>query len=315
MDIQIVNPNLNGTMQNEEVKFIEANTIPMPFKEMKDNHIIPVFVKDNEPTISHTEFVEVMNDCASQFFKTPTRMPAIRVSHPIKGRTPEARLKPAKDLEEWEKTIYYERMAFMVELPQIQNTIDGKSLSLVIGGVRSLNETNLYGCKGSVEKFKIFCGFKVAVCTNLCVWSDGYVGEVKATSIEQLYKYIMAMLSVFDAERQLDYMRRLMTTVLTEMEFATLLGKTKLYNNMTLKQRKGKPILLLNDTQMSSVAKGYLSDNEFGAYEDGSISLWNLYNLMTNAVKNSYIDKFLERNVNSIEFMRAVEQGNNWFGL
>jgi len=26
-----------------------------------------------------------MNDCANQFFKTPTRLLSIRVSHPIKG--------------------------------------------------------------------------------------------------------------------------------------------------------------------------------------------------------------------------------------
>ena len=42
-----------------------------------------------------------------------TAMSCIRLSHLIKGRIPEAKLKIAQDLEEYEKTLYYERMAFI----------------------------------------------------------------------------------------------------------------------------------------------------------------------------------------------------------
>lgn len=36
--------------------------------------------------------------------------PSIRLSHPIVGRIPEAKDKPAIDLAEYEKTIYYENL-------------------------------------------------------------------------------------------------------------------------------------------------------------------------------------------------------------
>jgi hypothetical protein len=48
----------------------------------------------------------------------------------VKGRIPEAIGKPAKDLLEHEKTIYYERMAFMMTIPSITEMVNGNRLSL-----------------------------------------------------------------------------------------------------------------------------------------------------------------------------------------
>jgi hypothetical protein len=53
--------------------------------------------------------------------------------------------KGAKDLSEQEKTLYYERMAFVIEIPEISEVINGNKLSLAIGGVRAYNQENLYG--------------------------------------------------------------------------------------------------------------------------------------------------------------------------
>jgi hypothetical protein len=58
---------------------------------------------------------------------------------------PEAKDKAAKDLLEHEKTLYYERMAFIIEIPSIADDIDGNRLSLTIGGVKAYNLDNL--CK------------------------------------------------------------------------------------------------------------------------------------------------------------------------
>ena len=66
-------------------------------------------------------------------------------------------------LLEEEKTIYYERMMFCFEIPTIFETIDGSRLNLTIGGVRAYNHENLYS-KKSMEKFKVFIGFKNLVC-------------------------------------------------------------------------------------------------------------------------------------------------------
>jgi len=38
--------------------FILANTVPFALREMEQEHIIPVFAKDNEPLISHVVFVK-----------------------------------------------------------------------------------------------------------------------------------------------------------------------------------------------------------------------------------------------------------------
>jgi hypothetical protein len=61
--------------------------------------------------------------------------PIVRVSHPLKGRVAEARNKPANELLEHEKTLYYERMAFVIEIPSIQSEVGGNALSLTVGGV------------------------------------------------------------------------------------------------------------------------------------------------------------------------------------
>src|SRR5437868_5677582 len=105
---------------HKRISFIESNTIPIKIDEIKSNHIIPVFVKDNEPLISHADFIETTFAHVSDFFNQEQILkPDIRVSHPIKGRIPEAKDKPAHQLLDWEKTIYYERMAFVIEVPTI----------------------------------------------------------------------------------------------------------------------------------------------------------------------------------------------------
>jgi len=56
-------------------------------------------------------------------------LPAIRLSHPIKGRIPEARNKPANELLDHEKTLYYESMAFVLEIPEVTVEVNGNTLS------------------------------------------------------------------------------------------------------------------------------------------------------------------------------------------
>ena len=48
--------------------FIEANTIEVKQKEIRDDMLIPVFVKDNEPLISHAEFIDATMDLTADVF-------------------------------------------------------------------------------------------------------------------------------------------------------------------------------------------------------------------------------------------------------
>src|SRR5690606_37310207 len=97
--------------------FIEANTVESSLTSIRNEHIIPVFIKDNEPVISHAEFIDIAYDAVSRVFQGEAILkPNIRLSHPIKGRITEAKQKPANELLEHEKTLYYERMAFAIEV-------------------------------------------------------------------------------------------------------------------------------------------------------------------------------------------------------
>ena len=134
---------ISSRRENKRLPFIEANTKEVTIQHLREECVVPVFSKDNEITISHPSFIETVWEAANQIFPNERiEEPAIRVSHVIKGRTPEAIHKPVKDLLESDKTIYYERMMFCFEIPTIHEDIMGNRLNLTIGGVRAYNHEN-----------------------------------------------------------------------------------------------------------------------------------------------------------------------------
>ena len=144
--------------------FIEANTNEVTLQHLKVDCITPVFAKDNELTINHAAFVETIQEAAQDFFRGEVvDDAAIRVSHIIKGRIPEALHKPANQLLESDKTLYYERCAFSIDVPTIWQDVNGNRLNLSITGVRAYNLQSLY-TKKSPELFKLAIGFKNQVC-------------------------------------------------------------------------------------------------------------------------------------------------------
>ncbi|MEZ4801141.1 MAG: DUF3871 family protein [Gelidibacter sp.] len=291
--------------------FIEANTTEIDLNHLKHDCIIPVFSKDNERTIAHQEFIEIAQDCANKVFPNHQfDLPEIRVSHQIKGRTPTAIHKPVKELLEHEKTIYYERMAFIIRVPSITETINGNEIALTIGGVRAYNQENLYS-KKTFERFKFFIGFQNMVCCNMCVSSDGYVEDLKADNYIGLKSKLMEVLQNYEAENHLATMKQLAQQNLTEHQFAQLIGKARLFNYLPKRERLEVPELLLNDGQISTVAKDYYQDESFCRNDDGNINLWSVYNLFTQANKSSYIDTFLDRNVNAFEFSNGLAMALN----
>jgi len=289
-------------------KFIVANTQGIDYDELRNHCIIPVFAKDNECTISHSDFIDIVGNVASRFFSGERiTSPSIRISHPIKGRTPEAMGKPVEHLLDREKTIYYERMAFMYELPGITASVGGNNLSLGIGGVRAYNNDNLSGKKDE-ERFKVFVGFKNWVCTNLCISTDGYAGDLRVTSLSELFNRVFQLLTRFDANRQVDQFNALNEFSLTEQQFALLIGRSRLYQYLPAMQKKEIDLMPLSDSQITSVARDYYQDKSFCRVEDGNIDLWKVYNLFTSATKSSYIDTFLDRNAGSYLFIASLLQ-------
>ncbi len=312
-----------GILQTPEIEiietikttpFIEANTKDVSLSCLQQDCVIPVFAKDNEKTIAHQEFIEVTNDCINSVFSQhQIEKPEIRVSHQIKGRTPDAIHKSAKDLLDFEKTQYFERMAFIIRVPSITHTLDGNQLSLMVGGVRAYNRENLYS-KKSFEKFQVFIGFQNMVCCNLCVSTDGYSSELKVSSISELREKIMALINSYQLDRHIQMMKNLTQQSITETQFAQLIGRMKLYQYLSKSERAGIPSLLINDSQISSIAKDYYQDERFCRNEDGNINLWDVYNLFTSANKSSYIDGFVNRSANAFDFTNDLcTKSNNWF--
>jgi len=289
------------TLVNQKSPFIVANTTQVSLGHLKNDCIIPVFSKDNEKTISHQEFVDVTLDTVyKKFSEHMLDAPEIRVSHQIKGRTPNAIHKPVNQLLDSEKTVYYERMAFIVRIPTYTSVINGNTLSLTIGGVRSYNQENLYN-KKTLEKFKVFIGFQNMVCCNLCASTDGAMVELKVTCLEQLAEQITALINNYDAEQHLQQMMKLTKFSLSEEQFAQVIGKSRLYQHVPKTLKKNIPELSFSDSQLYSVAKDFYDDDNFAVKKDKTIDLWSMYNLFTHANKSTYIDKFIERNTNALD--------------
>jgi hypothetical protein len=316
--LALARPDIDTAISTDKA-FIEANTIPATLDELRNEHIIPVFIKDNEPVISQLEFIDLVNEVVGEVYEKECILkPNIRLSHPIKGRVPEAKHKAAIELLEHEKTLYYERCAFIIEIPSITDEIDGNTLSLCVGGVKAYNLDNLYNKKGADEHFKIFIGFQNKVCTNLCVWTDGYYSDIRVSNKDTLYACINTLVENYNASYHLHQMGELTKYALTEQQFAHLIGKCRMYNHLPLKMKNEIPYMQLGDTQIGAVVRDYYKDNSFCKDDNGDINLWRLYNLLTGANKSSYIDNFLDRSVNAYSFVERIKQSlkdgsDNWF--
>jgi len=328
---QIINDNLPAIVrpviieaehieiESSAQSFIEANTIDCRLDEMKQQHTIPVWLKDNEPLISHADFVSTSADIIHDIFHGEHILkPNIRVSHPIKGRIPTAKDKPAHLLTDDERTLFYERMMFVIEVPSITSIVDGNELSLTIGGVKSYSEDNMYQRSGADQHFKIFIGFKNKVCTNLCVWSDGYVGNLVVKSVEQLHLQMRTLIKTYNSGHHLFHLRSLAFESITEQQFANLIGRCRMYQYLPNKEKQKIPALLMGENQMGAVVRDYYKDGSFSRNDDGTINLWKLYNLLTGSNKSTYIDNFLDRSVNAYNFTEQIRwalEGRNesWY--
>ena len=299
--------------------FIEANTKAVTLSHLQNDCITPVFSKDNEVTISHSQFIEAVWECTQRMFRGDTiEEPEIRVSHIIKGRSPEAIHKAVKDLTEDDRTIYYERMMFCIEIPSITEQIDGCKLNLTIGGVRAYNQENLYSKKG-FEKFKVFIGFKNMVCCNMCVATDGLADEVRVMNTQELIAKTMELIVSYHAKQHLEQMRKLLEISMSERQFAQMIGKSRLYQFLPQPQKKLLPELEFTDCHLNTVARAYYNDTKFASDDQREIDLWRVFNLFTGANKSSYIDSFLTRSRNAMTFTEGIaraltgERQYRWF--
>ena len=261
------------------VSFLDANTNSITMEELKTQCVVPTWA-NQELTISHQDFIESVHDAAKSFYQGESiSSPSIRVSHIVRGRTPDALGKRASELLECEKTQFYQRLAFTFTIPTIYETIDGHRLELTVGGVRNYNDLNLYRSSKGVEKFSVFVGWRVVICSNQVLTGQG----VKLSPAKDIH-----------------LMQTLSNTYLTETQFAQIIGRMRLYQALPQGLSRSIPRLLITDSQINNVCREYYHSEEFGG-KGGTLSMWNFHNLLTEANKSSYIDSYLQRAVNATD--------------
>ena len=136
MELIAVNNIENQIIETKDIvtpssgNFIEANTNQVSLEHLKNDCIIPVFSKDMECTLAHHEFIQTTENCVNAICEGQNiTKPEMRVSHKVMGRVPSAIGKPVKDLLEHEKTQYFERMMFKIDVPSITEIVNGNRLN------------------------------------------------------------------------------------------------------------------------------------------------------------------------------------------
>lgn len=138
------------------------------------------------------------------------------------------------------------------------------------------------------------------------------------SSVEQLQKAIYQLLHAYDHHQHLRQLQTLTEYSITEQQFAQLIGRCRMYQYLPAAAKQQIPALLYGDQQLANVCKDYYRDQSFCREPNGDINLWRLYNLFTGANKSTYIDQFLDRSVNALDFTQQVQYAlegtsNNWY--
>jgi hypothetical protein len=282
------------------VSFLDANTNHITMDELKTQCVVPTWA-NQELTISHQDFIESVWDAAQSFYQgEQLTKPTIRASHIVRGRTPDALGKKASELLECEKTQFYQRLAFAFTIPTIYETVEGQRLELCVGGVRNYNDLNLYRSSKGVEKFSVFVGWRVRICSNQILTGQGVKLSMEVMDLKQLYQQVMELFNGFNPAKDIHLMQTLSNTYLTETQFAQVIGRMRLYQALPQGLSRSIPRLLITDSQINNVCRGYYQNEDFGG-QGGSLSMWNFHNLLTEANKSRYIDSYLQRAVNATD--------------
>ena len=293
--------------------FIEGPSHEISMEELTYRNIIPTF-SDNSLTISHQKFIETTRKAAEVIFGQGNVTQAeTRCSHPIIGRLPSAQHLKASELRDDQKTIFFQRLAWIAQICNFTSSINGQSVSLTIGGTRSYHEDKLYA-RQNPQHFRIFIGFRVRVCSNMMLTCDGVSENLLCMTEADIFQHAFNLFQRFNEvkESTLYNLEALNNTWLSQEQFCKIIGRLRLYQALPNQQQKALPQILLGDSVVNAATKQYITNPNFGMGNgDGSISCWQLMQLLNEAVKNSYSDLWIERNANCTSFATGIANAIN----
>ena len=84
-----------------------------------------------------------------------------------------------------------------------------------------------------------------------------------------------------------------------------------MYQALPASQLRELPKVILGDSNVNAATKGYIENPNFGLRGRDNITCWDLMQLLNDAAKQSYIDKFLERNQNCTDFSVGIQRALN----
>ena len=294
--------------------FIEGPSHEISMEELTYRNIIPTF-SDNSLTISHQKFIETTRKAAEVIFGQGNVTQAeTRCSHPIIGRLPSAQHLKASELRDDQKTIFFQRLAWIAQICNFTSSINGQSVSLTIGGTRSYHEDKLYA-RQNPQHFRIFIGFRVRVCSNMMLTCDGVSENLLCMTEADIFQHALQLFQRFNEvkEATLYNLEALNNTWISQAQVCQILGRMRLYQALPTVQQKQLPQILLGDSIINSATRQYIVNPQFGIGDnsDGSITCWQLMNLLNEAVKNSYSDLWIERNANCTTFATGIANALN----
>lgn len=288
--------------------FIESNTQPITLEELSTKSIVPTFA-DGTLTTAHQSFIESVLEAGQTVFGELTPVD-IRVSHQINGRVPSALHKKASELTDEDKTLYYQRMAFVSHVVGLTRSINGQTVHLCIGGVRAYNEDKLYS-RPCPMKYRIFVSWTVKVCTNLMVQA-GYIGNLECMTTSDIKEKALELFNGFDPVKDdnLRALEALGSTSITEEQFCKVIGRLRLYQALptTTKAELNLPNILLGDNAVNAAVKGYVDNPNFRKEDGKDLTLWQMLQLFNEAVKQSYIDRWLPKNQNCTDLIVGLSK-------
>lgn len=320
IEAEVIEPEEMEETPVSHPNFIESNTSAITLEELTNHNIIPTF-SDNTLTISHQNFIGATAKVAEQVFGELTPIEC-RVSHPIIGRIPSAQHKKASELLDSEKTVFYQRLAWCCHVKTFSRSINGQTVHLCIGGVRAYNEDKLYN-RQSPMKFKIFVGWQVRVCSNLMLTCDGNSGTIECMTEADIMQKSLELFSAFNPRKEetLQLLENLQNTEISEEQFCQIIGRMRLYQFLPTTEQKQLPSLNIGDQAVNALVKNYLSDPNFSRKPGEAYTCWNLMQNANEAVKQAYIDKWIDRNQNCTDFAIGIQkalagddtEGYSWF--
>lgn len=122
-------------------------------------------------------------------------------------------------------------------------------------------------------------------------------------------------------EDTLRLLENLQSTPISETQFCNIVGRLRLLQNLPVTEQKLHPSCTIGDQAVNAMVKNYVSDPNFGKKEGEEYTCWNLLQNSTEAIKSSYIDRWLDRNQNCTDFAIGIQkalngedtEGYDWF--